>query len=153
MTIRLHIDARRFHTYVGNRVQLIRDLSKPNQWYHVAGSKNPADKASRGLTPKELVADKEWLIGPHFLWDEESILSNPESVGKLQPGDIEVKKREDIRIDQRCKNQRTSTKNSRTRSLQEFFLTTGSQKGYLSHSESRKEERLKDEMQRTFTFP
>ena len=32
-------DARRFHTYVGNRVQRIRDLSKPNQWYPVAGNK------------------------------------------------------------------------------------------------------------------
>ena len=75
--------------------------------YHVAGSKNPADKASRGLTPKELVADKEWLIGPDFLWEEESILSNPESVGKLQPGDIEVKKERtsvlisDVRIKER----------------------------------------------------
>ncbi len=85
-------DARRFHTYVGNRVQRIRDLSEPNQWYHVAGNKNPADKASRGLTPKELTDDEEWLHGPDFLWDEKVTLSNPESVGKLQPGDVEVKR-------------------------------------------------------------
>ena len=45
------------------------------------------------------------------------------------------KKREDIRIDQRCKNQRTSTKHSRTRSLQELFLITRSEKGHCLHTE------------------
>ena len=43
-------EARRFHTYVGNRVQHIRDRSRPEQWHHVAGEDNPADEASRALT-------------------------------------------------------------------------------------------------------
>ena len=90
----IHNDARRFHTYVGNRVQHIRDRSEPDQWYHVAGNDNPADKASRGLTPKELVQDEQWLRGPHFLWDEKATFSNPESVRELQPDDAEVKNNE-----------------------------------------------------------
>lgn len=46
-------DARRFHVYVGNRVQHIRDRSSPEEWFHVPGKENPADEASRGLTAKE----------------------------------------------------------------------------------------------------
>lgn len=32
----IHNDARRFHTYVGNRVQHIRDRLKPDQWHYVS---------------------------------------------------------------------------------------------------------------------
>lgn len=42
-------DARRFHIFVANRVQLIRNNSDPSQWYYVDTSENPADHASRGL--------------------------------------------------------------------------------------------------------
>ena len=40
-------DARRFHVYVGNRIQHIRDRSDPEQWHHVPGKDNPANEASR----------------------------------------------------------------------------------------------------------
>ena len=46
-------DARRFHVYVGNRIQHIRDRSSPEEWFHVPGKENPADEASHGLTAKE----------------------------------------------------------------------------------------------------
>ena len=42
--------AKRFHTYVGNRVYRIHDRSKPQQWHYVASTSNPADIASRGTT-------------------------------------------------------------------------------------------------------
>ena len=61
-------DARRFHVYVGNRVQHIRDRSSPEEWFHVPGKGNPADEASRGLTAKELIQSKRWFKGPSFLW-------------------------------------------------------------------------------------
>ena len=40
-------DARRFHVYVGNRIQHIRDRSDPEQWHHVPGKDNPAKEESR----------------------------------------------------------------------------------------------------------
>nr|XP_039259149.1 uncharacterized protein LOC120335650 [Styela clava] len=40
-------DSRRFHIYVANRVQEIRDHSEPNQWFYVDTKNNPADDASR----------------------------------------------------------------------------------------------------------
>ncbi len=63
-------EARRFHTYVGNRVQHIRDRSDPKQWRRVAGELNPADEASRGLTAIELLQNRRWFRGPDFLWHE-----------------------------------------------------------------------------------
>ena len=57
-------EAHRFHVYVGNRVQHIRDRSRPSQWHHVPGKENPADEASRGISAKELLENERWLNGP-----------------------------------------------------------------------------------------
>ncbi len=59
-------DARRFHVYVANRVQAIRNASEPEQWRYVDTSTNPADLASRGVTVKALL-QSDWLSGPAFL--------------------------------------------------------------------------------------
>ena len=42
-------DARRFHVFVANHVQQIRDHSSKDQWNYVESKLNPADEASRGL--------------------------------------------------------------------------------------------------------
>ena len=62
-------DARHFHTFVANWVQQIRERTVPEQWHYVDGKKNPADDASRGLSPKDLLQSSRWLRGPSFLWD------------------------------------------------------------------------------------
>ena len=48
-------DARRFHVFVANRVQQIRDHTSASQWKYIDTKNNPADDASRCLTAKELV--------------------------------------------------------------------------------------------------
>ena len=85
-------EAKRFHVYVANRVQQIRDLTDPNAWFYVDTNNNPADEASRGLTTKQLVEGSLWLTGPEFLW--RSGLCKPENVElpRLQDSDPEVKK-------------------------------------------------------------
>ncbi|XP_041484991.1 uncharacterized protein LOC121431537 isoform X2 [Lytechinus variegatus] len=60
-------EARRFHVYVSNRVQEIRNRTNPSDWYYVDTSCNPADDASRGLTASELLHSSRWLEGPTFL--------------------------------------------------------------------------------------
>ena len=47
-------DAKRFHVFVANRVQQIKESTKANHWRHVPSSRNPADSASRGLLASEL---------------------------------------------------------------------------------------------------
>ena len=53
-------EARRFHFYVANRVQQIRDITDPNAWFYIDTNNNPADEASRGLTVKQLVEESLW---------------------------------------------------------------------------------------------
>ena len=58
---------RRFKTYVGNRVFCIVELIAPDRWHHIIGTENPADCASRGLFPSELLEHELWWDGPRWL--------------------------------------------------------------------------------------
>ena len=60
-------DPRRFKTYVGNRISFILDRIPPNRWKHVPGDQNPADCASRGLLPLDLIEHPLWWSGPDWL--------------------------------------------------------------------------------------
>ncbi|XP_063923785.1 uncharacterized protein LOC135137936 [Zophobas morio] len=57
----------RWATFVANRVAHIQDLLEPSAWNHVSGRDNPADCASRGLLPQELVTHPLWWAGPTWL--------------------------------------------------------------------------------------
>ena len=90
----IHNDARRFHTFVANRVQQIRERTNPEQRKYVEGKSNPAEDASRGLSPKDLLQPSRWLRGPSFLWEHHDSWRNldrsdPES---LQLDDKDVRK-------------------------------------------------------------
>ena len=58
---------RRFKTFVGNRISTIMELIPPDKWNHVSGLDNPADCASRGLFPSELLRHSLWWEGPSWL--------------------------------------------------------------------------------------
>ena len=72
---------RRFKVYVGNRISYIVELISPERWNHVRGLENPADCASRGLFPSELLNHTLWWDGPtwllqeHAQWPEQTDLS------------------------------------------------------------------------------
>ncbi|XP_051803945.1 uncharacterized protein LOC127533924 [Acanthochromis polyacanthus] len=83
-------EARRFHTFVANRVQKIRNNTSPQQWFYVPTSENPADMASRGTSVSELLSSN-WLTGPSFLWQKEINLPTKETI-ELPVGDPEVRK-------------------------------------------------------------
>ena len=86
-------DAKRFHVYVANRVQEIRDKTEPVQWKYIRSQENPADYASRGLDVKSLLNDSFWFTGPAFLWQEDA-----DTISMYHPTDVpsddpELKKR------------------------------------------------------------
>ena len=81
--------AKRFHVFVANRVQQIRQYSKGCQWFYVSTKDNPADHASRGLEPKQITSSN-WFTGPKFLWDAEFLPQN-EDYNCLLTGDPEVR--------------------------------------------------------------
>ncbi|XP_031549049.1 uncharacterized protein LOC116286634 [Actinia tenebrosa] len=101
-------EARRFHVYVGNRVQHIRDRSSPDQWHHVAGKDNPADEASRGLTAQELIENHRWFNGPDFLQQSGPTVPNEQSDFELDPSDSEVRKRAAVSLSTNTSEQRFS---------------------------------------------
>ena len=65
-------ESRRFYIYVGNRVQIIRSLSSPNQWSYIESERNPADLATRGIHAAVL-QQAAWLNGPDSLRSLEEI--------------------------------------------------------------------------------
>jgi hypothetical protein len=73
-------------TFVANRVTEITSELPPNSWYHVPGVNNPADCASRGITPSELLHHHLWWTGPDFLRDEAYEPHSPD----LLPEEIEA---------------------------------------------------------------
>ena len=83
-------ESRRFYVYVANRVQLIRSLSAPEQWSYVESELNPADLATRGVSPSRLV-ETSWLRGPGFLERLESTPLSSEPFA-LSASDPEVRK-------------------------------------------------------------
>ncbi|KAK3719743.1 hypothetical protein QZH41_001947 [Actinostola sp. cb2023] len=88
-------DARRFHTYVANRVQEIRYRTSPDQWLYVEGKSNPADDASRGLSARSLIESSRWINGPAFLWQTQENLQDFGSHDESpipSPDDKELKK-------------------------------------------------------------
>ncbi|XP_073965607.1 uncharacterized protein [Choristoneura fumiferana] len=57
----------RWTTFVSNRVSTILNILDLEQWGHVSTESNPADCASRGLQPKDLMAHPLWWTGPQWL--------------------------------------------------------------------------------------
>ncbi|XP_055909175.1 uncharacterized protein LOC129944039 [Eupeodes corollae] len=57
----------RFKPYVANRVSYVQQNSDPSAWHHIPTAHNPADCASRGLTPSQIQAHTLWWTGPGFL--------------------------------------------------------------------------------------
>ena len=81
--------SRRFKTIVGNRISYIVELISPNRWRHVNGTDNPADCASRGLFPSELLDHDLWWNGPEWLKFPSTDWSEAPSVTNVGPSDEE----------------------------------------------------------------
>ncbi|XP_060554552.1 uncharacterized protein LOC132715557 [Ruditapes philippinarum] len=91
--LQLHsLQVPRFHIFVANRVQEIRNHTEPNQWKFVKSADNPADIASRGAYAQELL-ESSWFTGPKFLWEPSIPSVNDDTeIRNLSPDDPEVKK-------------------------------------------------------------
>ena len=61
---------RDFKPYVSNRVFSILQVTSPGTWRHVPTAQNPADCASRGLIPKDLLTHQLWWEGLEWLLEE-----------------------------------------------------------------------------------
>ncbi|XP_048004299.1 uncharacterized protein LOC125240447 [Leguminivora glycinivorella] len=64
-------------TFVANRVSEILTKTDSAQWSHVSTKENPADCASRGMQPSELMEHELWKLGPKFLHEKTINYSKP----------------------------------------------------------------------------
>ncbi|XP_077278810.1 uncharacterized protein LOC143906541 [Temnothorax americanus] len=74
----------RWKTYVANRVSEIQTMMPEALWHYVPGGDNPADCASRGLSPGELIGHQLWWQGPAWLKEDPSTW--PASAAALEKG-------------------------------------------------------------------
>lgn len=84
-------ESKRFHIFVANRVQQIRNHTDVDQWNYIATNENPADSASRGMSADDLTQSDLWWKGPKFLNSMEPLPItdvNP----SLEENDPEVKR-------------------------------------------------------------
>lgn len=67
----IHGNPKRYKTFVANRISAIDKYVGTKNWYHVRTGRNPADCASRGMLPTELMNHDMWWNGPSFLHENE----------------------------------------------------------------------------------
>ncbi|XP_018315345.1 uncharacterized protein [Mycetomoellerius zeteki] len=72
----------RWKEFVQHRVSFIQELSN-FRWYHIAGKENPADLASRGISPQRLQQERFWWSGPQ--WLQRTFTKWPASTCTLSP--------------------------------------------------------------------
>ncbi|KAL0880978.1 hypothetical protein ABMA27_002135 [Loxostege sticticalis] len=71
-----------YKAFVGNRISNIQRKLPNATWKHVPGKQNPADSASRGLSPDELINNHLWWTGPQWLaqdqhqWPDEPVTAS-----------------------------------------------------------------------------
>ena len=58
---------RDYKVFITNRIYSVLQASSPQQWRHVRTSENPADCASRGMMPGDLLTHTLWWEGPDWL--------------------------------------------------------------------------------------
>ena len=61
----------RYPVFVRNRLNTIHNYSDKESWRYVPSEENPADLASRGLSPRCAEKVDMWFNGPAFLWKGE----------------------------------------------------------------------------------
>lgn len=79
----------RWKTFVSNRVVHIQDRIPPDRWRHVRSGDNPADAASRGLLPEDLIGASAWWAGPEFLKSSQESWPSSSPVSSLRDVDLE----------------------------------------------------------------
>ena len=64
-------DTARYPTYVRNRLRVVHHYANKKSFRYVSSEENPADFASRGLSPRSTEKVSRWFGGPLFLWKGE----------------------------------------------------------------------------------
>lgn len=78
--------SQKWKSFVAHRVAEINQRSSKNQWFHVNTKENPADIASRGISPSQILQSDLWWQGPSWLKEyvkrenDDSVLTTTEEL-------------------------------------------------------------------------
>ncbi|XP_062710030.1 uncharacterized protein LOC134288640 [Aedes albopictus] len=75
----LNKSAASLEIFVGSRVREINQLTHDFEWRYISSNDNPADLASRGVTPSDLQYSNLWWHGPAMLLQNDNLYVPPES--------------------------------------------------------------------------
>nr|XP_029725374.1 uncharacterized protein LOC115265232 [Aedes albopictus] len=75
----LNKSAASLEIFVGSRVREINQLTHDFEWRYISSKDNPADLASRGVTPSDLQYSNLWWHGPAMLLQNDNLYVPPES--------------------------------------------------------------------------
>ncbi|UYV61147.1 hypothetical protein LAZ67_1003576 [Cordylochernes scorpioides] len=101
-------DASRWKAFVSNRVSSIQNLTQITDWFHVSSQDNPADCASRGIMPQDLVNHRIWWRGPIWL-QENNVRYIPSSPTQVNLNIIQEEVGEGQVLDQTTLIQKSET--------------------------------------------
>lgn len=88
--------------FVANRVEKIHEATVDSEWNWIAGKQNPADLASRGVTPQQLQQNSLWWHGPEWLsmnkecWPINNPISNDDIDSEMKAITFVIRKFEPI---------------------------------------------------------
>ncbi|XP_049866891.1 uncharacterized protein LOC126367429 [Pectinophora gossypiella] len=88
-------------TFVANRVTEIINVVEKERWHHVTSQDNPADVASRGISPTELPDHILWWRGPGWL-NERDALPTRRSDVEIEPTEEEMKVKVHVSVKLMC---------------------------------------------------
>ena len=61
---------KRWSPWVEERAKKVRAIVEAALWRHLPGSLNPADIATRTISPEDVNSDSKWLTAPAFLYED-----------------------------------------------------------------------------------
>ena len=86
----------RWKTFVANRVAKIQNVIPAEKWKHVPTESNPADCASRGMSPQKLKDHNLWWQGPNWLclpasaWPDSEVIQTKGSLCEAKKASIAI---------------------------------------------------------------
>ena len=85
-------ESKRFHIFVANRSQFVREKTQLDQWRYVPSKQNPADHTSKGLSLSSTDKIQHWFKGPDFLYQSNDKWPTQPKIMKLSNDNKEVRK-------------------------------------------------------------
>jgi len=116
----------RLKTFVTNRVAQIQHMTSSDIWRHIPTAHNPADCATRGLTPKEIIDHPIWWTGPKFLTQPSETWPQVTTFNTVEPGEHNVEEKPLILLavqsEEECKLLTSSADLSKVLRLTAYWL-------------------------------